>query len=340
MNLVWILLTFAMPVIFSVMGVIIILGSGDKIKDRVNSAFRLNSENGLVKQGLLWMAIMLPLLFGISIGFWVWSEYSISLNAAGYAEFIKISVLPLAIMSISLPLAGLVSRFHSTHQAAKQISITMHKNNLDAFAAHRKGMFEYFSSLEETKYFNEYGFAYKVHPVLHKRFFTGSPEKGWPSRNEAAFDQVQGYLKLAAMYLIRVLDGTPENRVDNYLNSSINIYWAANEFHIRQITREMVKRGVYVKGKNDDGGASTLGVNTLETLAALRFVREYYNNLCDFSGRDRMELNNELESVFEKTQHWIEQGYFIEEIHAHELELMVAKGDAIYGEKHSRSLQA
>jgi len=241
-------------------------------------------------------------------------------------------------MSISLPLAGLVSRFHSTQQAAKQISITMFKNNLDAFSAHRKGMLEYFSDFENITYFDEFKFEYKVHPVLHKRFFSGSPEKGWPSRNEVSFDAVERGIEQASVFLIPVLGATSEDRLNDYLQASLNIYIAASALHIKEIVHDMARSGVYVKWKNRDDGIVTIGLKTLETLAALRFVREYYNNFCDFSGRPRMKISKELDPVFSKTEYWLNKGEYIESIHVEELAMLVEEGQAEYGEKHAKKI--
>ncbi|WP_198579701.1 hypothetical protein, partial [Citrobacter portucalensis] len=112
------------------------------------------------------------------------------------------------IMSISHPLAGVVSRFHSTQQAARQIILSKTKNSLDAYYAHRKAMFEYFKEIDETNYFSMHSFSYKVHPVLHKRFFIGTPEDGTPVMQERAFGQVEGWINGAITFLSGVLDGT------------------------------------------------------------------------------------------------------------------------------------
>lgn len=147
------------------------LGEGQNCKMRALSVFELNTEHGLIRQGLLWLAVSIPLSLGMAFGIWGWSGYTVSLTPGGYKKFVEISLLPLAIMSISLPLAGLVSRFHSTQQAARQIILSKTKNSLDAYYAHRKAMFEYFKEIDETNYFGMHSFSYKVHPVLHKRFF-------------------------------------------------------------------------------------------------------------------------------------------------------------------------
>lgn len=332
-------LTIAIPLFLTTFLIANFLGAGDNLKTKTLSAFKLNSDHGLAKQGLLWMAIFLPLSLGLSFGIWSWSGYSVDLSGKGYREFIDISILPLAIISISLPLAGLVSRLHSTHQTAKQISITTFKNNLDAFSAHRKSMLEYFSSFEDLNYFDEFVFKYKIHPVLHKRFFDGSPEEGWPKKNEDSFKYIEKNLRLAAGFLTRVLEGTSNHRLNDYLQTSNLIYLAARELHIKEIFHDMARRGVYQKKKNDEGSFVTLGVKTLETLAALRFTREFYNNFCDFSERPRMTINKEIENVFMRTEYWLEKGDYIKDIHLNELEILIDNGDAEYAEKHSINIK-
>lgn len=336
LNVVYMLLTVIVPVVLVTLSVVLCIGCGEDIRSKIISVFDLNSEYGLIKQGLLWLAIGIPLSLGFAFGVWAWSGYSLNLSADGYRKFIEISILPLAIMSISLPLAGLVSRFHSTQQAAKQISITLIKNNLDAFSAHRKGMLEYFSNFEDMTYFDEFEFKYKIHPVLHKRFFSGSPEKGWPSRNEKSFEVVETKIEQAAVFLLAVLNGDSVRRLDDYLHASLNIYFGADALHIKEINHDMARSGVYVKWGSGEGGVSTIGLKTLETLAALRFVREFYNNFCDFSGRPRMKLSNELEAVFSKTEYWLKKGDYIETIHLQDLAALVEAGEAEYGEKHPR----
>ncbi|MGY3082606.1 hypothetical protein [Pseudomonas fragi] len=338
LNVFYMLLTVVVPLSLVVLGVVLSFGQGNDIKSKASSAITLDTEHGLIKQGLLWLAIGCPLSLGVAFGIWAWSGYGLSLNAEGYKKFIEISILPLALMSISLPLAGLVSRFHSTQQAAKQISITMFKNNVDAYFSHRKGMLEYFSSLGEISYFDVCKFEYKAHLVLHKRFFKGSPEKGWPSMNEVSFGYIEENIKSAAELLVTVLDGSSSNRLNDYLQASLKIYLAAQMLHIKEIIRDMAFKGVYVRWLNSEGGVLTQGVTTLETLASIRFVREYYNNFCDFSGRDRMKLSKDLEGVFLKTDCWLKKGKYIESIHAEEIVSLVESGQAEYGEKHADNI--
>ncbi|MFY0993251.1 MULTISPECIES: hypothetical protein [Pseudomonas] len=313
-------------------------GNGHDFRSKALSVFELHTEHGLIEQGLLWLAIGIPLSLGLAFGGWAWSGYEVSLTAAGYKTFFEISLLPLAIMSISLPLAGLVSRIHSTQQAANQIILSRTKNNLDAYYAHRKALFEYFKEFDDLVYFGKFKFPYKVHPVLHKRFFLGSPEGGTPVMNEETFNRVERFITGASRSLRKVLEGTCADPLTFYLDAGKEIYFAAETLHISTIHREMRERGVYVRHSRGDG-APTFGTSTLATLAALRFCKNFYDNLCDFSGRNRMTLGSELEDVFQKTEFWLNKGKFIEALHEGPIAELVASGRASLGDNHP-SLQS
>ncbi|GLO09878.1 hypothetical protein PPUJ20005_38470 [Pseudomonas putida] len=308
-------------------------GEGPDFRSKALSVFELHTEHGLIEQGLLWLAIGIPLSLGLAFGGWAWSGYEVSLTAAGYKTFFEISLLPIAIMSISLPLAGLVSRIHSTQQAANQITLSRTKNHLDAYYAHRKALFEYFKEFDDLVYFGQYTFSYKVHPVLHKRFFLGSPEAGTPVINEERFNRVERFITGAARSLRGVLEGSCTDSLTFYLEAGKDIYFAAETLHISTIHREMRERGVYVRYPRGDG-APTFGTSTLATLAALRFCKNLYDNLCDFSGRSRMTLTPELEEVFHKTEFWLDKGRFIEALHEGPIAELVANGRASLGDNH------
>ncbi|MGA3683489.1 hypothetical protein [Pseudomonas graminis] len=333
MDMLSLLLTIIVPPAIVLFAVCMALSPADST-NRIFSVFKLDTEHGLLKQGLLWMAIGGPVGLGLAFGAWIWADYNVELSSLGYRKFLEISILPLGIMSISLPLAGLVSSFHSTQQAAKQISLNKVKNNIDAFYSHRKAMIEYFSAMDDMVYFGEYSFSYKIHPVIHKRFFRGSPETGWPSLIEGSFEAIEQHIRSATAKLIPVLSGTNNLALDFYLLASNEIYIAAKGLNIKQITLDMVSTGVYVKYPDSESGYLTMGVTTKETLVSIRFIYEFYNNLCDFAGRERMELSDDLLKVLTKTEYWLEKGTFIEGLHLNEIAALIETGAATTNERH------
>ncbi|ENM6580644.1 TPA: hypothetical protein ACPKAL_003244 [Vibrio alginolyticus] len=79
------------------------------------------SEEELAKQPLFWLSLELPFLYFLSTGYFAWEGYTLNISASGFNTFIKISTLPVGILGLSIPLAVLVSRLHSTKQTASQL---------------------------------------------------------------------------------------------------------------------------------------------------------------------------------------------------------------------------
>ncbi|MCD5972001.1 hypothetical protein [Pseudomonas quasicaspiana] len=336
--------TLLLPILLSLVCITHFLGKGEWGFQRITSILKLDTAHGLIRQGLLWLAILIPLGVGVSLGSWVWLGRAVDLSQSGFNTFIEISILPLAIVSVALPLAGLVSRFHSTQQTAKQIEVVSYKNNLDAFYTHRKELISYFSAIPDIKYFNLIEFEYGIHPVLHVRFFLGSPEKGFPRVNRGSFDYVERRLLSAAKFMLPVLEGRCEtlSLLDLYLNACNDVYLAAKALHVKKVTHELIQTGVLVSSKKVAPGEYdmlTIGTTTLEMLASIRFVKGCYDNLCDFAGEPRLEIPKMLDDVFNKTEKYISKELVIERLHKWDLAGMVASGRACYDVNHERRVK-
>lgn len=333
-------ITLAIPVFISVLVVAVFLGKGKWGGGRLISVFEFDTSKGLISQGLLWLSMATPVFIALSLGMWVWPNYEILVSSEGFKNFIEISILPLAVMSVSLPLTGLVSRFHSTQQTAKQIEVVSFKNNLDAFYTHRKELLSYFSAMESVTYLGVVEFNYRVHPVLHVRFFEGVPEKGWPVIRRQSFDSVERGILQGAQYLVRVLSPTEDHGLrdlDFYLMGCKHIYLVAQSLHIREVTFGLVSRGVMIKSSScpEHGwDLLTIGTTTAEVLAAIRYVKNYYDNLCDFAGVPRMKISEEYDVVFRGGQRLLAGELLIENLHMFDIQQMVEDGRAQYDEMH------
>lgn len=333
-------LTLLIPVLITIVLVSFLLGSGKRGKDKVKSIFYLDTSKGLVYQGLLWLAIFTPVMLAMSLGGWVWSGYGVELSSEGFKRFIDISILPLAVMSLSLPLAGLVSRFHSTQQTARQIEVVSFKNNLDAFYTHRKELLAYFEAIPSVNYLGVIDIEYKLHPVTHVRFFKGTPIQGWPQANAAVFEGVGRNISAGAMFLTGALEPSEVSHMsalDCYLNACNDIYLAAQSLHVRDVARGLVSRGVMIKS----GDASqigydmiTMGTTTIEALAAFRIVKSYFDNLCDFAGVARLVIPKAHEIVFHGGQRLLDGELVIERLHEVEIADFIAAGRGRYDENH------
>lgn len=273
-------LMIVIPALLIVFGVSMTLGF---------KSFQLDANKGLLHQGLLWLAILLPISYFFVFGAIAWTGYRVDISSIGLVTFFEISAIPLAFLSMAIPLTVLVARFHSTEQTAKQIAITSHKNNLDAFYAHRKELFSYFSHLEETDYFGVIKVKFSVHPRLHKNFFLGSPDSGVPELNKDMFKHIETTLSAARFQIDDVLTNrVPDKTFSFYmLNACVTIHYLSECLGLREIYDDLALKGVSlniaVQGKGEQEFLS-VGTTTDDLIAAYRYAHDYFANLCDFSG--------------------------------------------------------
>ncbi|EKO3929400.1 hypothetical protein GA787_003303, partial [Vibrio metschnikovii] len=88
---------------------------------KIKKVLSLNPDDGLDKQVLFWLAVLLPIIIAVGLGIPVWIEYSLAFNAEAYDNFLKISRLPIGLSSLAIPLGVLVGKLHSAKQTARQI---------------------------------------------------------------------------------------------------------------------------------------------------------------------------------------------------------------------------
>ena len=281
------------PLLFVSFSIVFVLG---------RDSFKLHPEKGLLKQGLLWLSILLPISYFLVFGFVAWDGYEIDISSNGLTTFFSISAIPLTFFSLALPLTVLVSRFHSTEQTARQISITTHKNNLDAFYSHRNELFSYFDRLQETDYFGALTGHFKIHPRVHKNFFSGDPSSGVPEVNAEVFDSIESSLATARWHIDSVLrNKNPDNVFSFYLlNACVTIHYLSRCLGLPEIYNELADRSILleidVKGKGKEKYLS-VGTTTDDLVAAYRYANDYFKNLCDFSGYSKNEVEEEYKYI-------------------------------------------
>ncbi len=292
-----------LPLLLPVLIVSTVLGSGSWILERLKSALTLDEERGLAEQGLLWVSIISPFLYFIALGVIAWEGYSISLTSDGLKVFFSISTLPLGTLSLSLPLSVLVSRLHATKQTAKQIKITNQKNNIDLFHSHRKELFSYFGQICEVEYIDCLAGKFKVHPRVHKNFFMGKPENGVPLINLDAFKDIESELLSARWQLDSIIrDVNPQLTYSFYIaNFCSTIYRLSEKLGLPEIYVDLAERSILVPTKLDgkeEMDLLTVGKTTDEAVAAYRYAKSYYHNLCDFAGKEPVHTeDNKLKYI-------------------------------------------
>lgn len=256
----------------------------------------LDEKKGLAKQGLLWFSILSPICYFISLGIISWYGYKISLTSKGLEVFLSISVFPLGFLSLIIPLSVFVSRLHATKQTAKQIEITQQKNNVDLFHSHRKELFSYFSQIGEIEYLDCLIGKYKTHPKVHKIFFIGNPEDGAPIANEAEFKKIEQKISSAQSLLDSIIkDTNPSQTYNFYINTFCSeIYRLSMILGLPEIHVDLAQKSIYVPTNIDNQEEKqllTVGTTTDEAVAAYRYIKSYFTNLCDFAGREPETVN-------------------------------------------------
>lgn len=123
-------------------------------------AFKMNAEP-LTSQQLFWAALVIPFSGFMTVGVICWYGNSLRLDAIGFDNFLSISKLPLAILSLCLPLGVVVNNVHRTIQTDKQIKEAERKNKADGFYSHRKNTIEMFEHLP-FRSFEVVGETYKI----------------------------------------------------------------------------------------------------------------------------------------------------------------------------------
>lgn len=143
---------------------------------------------------------------------------------------------------------------------------------------------------------------YKVHPRVHKNFFSGSPEDGTPSTNESAFLDIESEIKSARWHLHAVIQDTnPMLTFDLYLaNLCSAIYHLSFKLGLPEIYVTLAEKSTLVPVNIPNEGSKellTIGKSTDEIVAAYRYTRGYYENLCDFAGRESIKFDTDQEYI-------------------------------------------
>lgn len=275
--------------------------------------FKLSPEHGAMEQSLLWICLLIPVSYFLIIGLLAWHPHQLDISSAGFNNFIKISTLPLGLLSLSIPLTILVLRLHSTQQTAlqikkteEQITIAKQKNNVDAFYSHRKALVEYFNHVEETQYEGGIIGKFKAHPRLHIKFFINTtPENGIPELNTAKFEETLRKLKFARAHIGHAILFRTNNIQKRHHKHHVHTQkWQAISYAkacnlIFEIADILVTPTIYATLKN-----RTIKQNynfilkkprtiefqkinqTEELLGAYRYLRSYMRLLCEFSGHE------------------------------------------------------
>ena len=298
MEIAQLILLLTAPFILSLILVLSVFHKGKVRLTELTNTLRLHSDDGLVKQPLFWWSIFAPASYFAATGAVCWNGYGVSISAQGFATFISISALPLALLSMAIPLGVVVARFHSTEQTAKQISIAANqlmiaqlKNNADAFYSHRKEFFAYFDKIGTVKFLDTIEAKYQINPKLHGLIFKGKPETGTPKISVELISELVSKIKFVRSCLDHVLkDIEPEQTFTWYTTAASDIYWIAVTLGIREINSDLNNTSVTLTGFYEDGTAMrqrSLGTTTVQAISAYRCVKSYILTILHFAGDEQ-----------------------------------------------------
>lgn len=293
------LISFAPPLIILI-AVVLCSRKKGSVKDRMVNALSLNEEKGLFKQGALWLSLLIPFGWFLSFGITAWHGYSLSLNAEGFRKFLDISTLPLALLAIGLPASVLVSRFHATHQTARQISLSKEKNNIDAFYSHRKEFYSFFDRFPDINYLGVFEASFKVHPSVYSTLYSGSPEQGIPKLNlKKLREMLHEITKIRDTLNNLFAESVIEVQSDKYLFACDTIVILSLEIADISIRKQLVANGISGRYSNQSGSGvtRTLGKTSKEIIAAYRYMREYLMNICLCVGHEHKFMHKGYEHI-------------------------------------------
>ncbi|EQA1638129.1 hypothetical protein O1F62_RS20965 [Enterobacter hormaechei] len=216
-------------------------------------AFSMNAEP-LTHQALFKAALVIPIVSFILLGGIAWSGHSLQLDGEGMNNFLNISKLPLAALSLSIPFGVIVNNIHRTIQTDKQIKEAESKNSMDRFYAHRKNTIEILQNTELTSIFvvnDEVKLAFENSYSIYKRFYPHASIKSndYSSPSEIIDDANKLFIQLNTLLTKTEFD-TEEDYYQhlNYIEECI--YLIHMHYGLKQITPTKIFNLILV---NDEG---------------------------------------------------------------------------------------
>lgn len=183
---------------------------------------RLKSQNALhmnieplSHQPLFKAVLIIPFVSFITFGLISWLGHTVQLDSDGLNNFLSISKLPLALLSLSAPFAVLVNNIHRTIQMKAQIQEAQKKNTSDMFYSHQKYITELLANTNCTPFKykiknndeNSEEFIAKIdRPIkLYKKIFTKSNSSNNSFEIDFAFKYYTKKLPTKLIHNLKIL---------------------------------------------------------------------------------------------------------------------------------------
>lgn len=276
------------PIVVSILVVSVALQKEISLR-ALKQTVSLHSSEGLSNQGLFWISILLPFLLFLEFGSFVWSESSPELSQEGFQNFITMSVLPIGLLSLSIPMAALITKLHSTAQTAKQIVIAEKKNNYDLFYMHRREFSAYYAQIGPLEFLGEFSASYKINPRLHAILFSGGASAGIPMLRVSFVNERIADIKLARELLIKVLTSTDlAKALPWYIRYSSLIDEFFTHFGAQDVRVQLAKKSINLPYlfRGEQRAQRTAGSTTRQAIAAFRCAKSNLLLAMEFAGYD------------------------------------------------------
>lgn len=279
---------------------VLLLCAGGSLQDRSRNLFSLSSSESLIKQKLFWFSLLVPFGLFLSFGLICWKGHRLELSQEGVSLFLSISTFPLTLLSAAIPLGVVVASFHSTQQTAEQIKQAGIKNNLEAYYLHRTEFFKHFERHATVNYLGVLEGKFIPHPLLYMNCSPGDPEFGVPKRSEYYFAQIDAAFSSAATFMHIVFTKPYSEWVFNayLLNACVSMHALARLLGLSELYRDMAGNSLLVEVPCQSGKESesylTVGLSATDIVAAFRYARDFYVNLCAFYGYKYPDLPDDV----------------------------------------------
>ncbi|EMR6451219.1 hypothetical protein WJU70_003536 [Enterobacter cloacae] len=192
----------------------------------------LMDERPLTKQYLFKQALRIPCISSLYYGVLSWAGHTPQFNSEGFTNFIEISKLPIALLSLTIPFVIVVNNIHRTIQTDKQIEEAKRKNISDSFYSHFKHVVDYFTNLPPKKNVLDVDYAidfkqeFKINSPIHLYKFIYNENN--PTNGVLGTDK--NYMQKLTDLLIDVVDllenlTPPKSVTDNNLKTQA---WTLN----------------------------------------------------------------------------------------------------------------
>lgn len=189
-------------------------------------------EKPLTKQYLFKQSLRVPCISSLYFGILSWMGHTPQFNSDGFINFIEISKLPIALLSLTIPFVIVVNNIHRTIQTDKQIEEAKRKNLSDSYYSHFKHVVDYFTNLPPKKlaldvtYANNFKQEFKISSPIHLYKFIyneNSPSNGVANTNKYYMQKLSDLL----INIVDVLENLtpPKSVTDNNLKTQA---WSLN----------------------------------------------------------------------------------------------------------------